>query len=650
MTIYTERFNRQFPFGLRYRSPHEPFDTSGRTVENKSQQINQTVRKSVRIGGASGFWGDSSVGAPQLVALGNVDYLVFDYLAELTMSILAAARAKNPQLGYATDFVTVTMKTILQDVAAKGIKVISNAGGMNPRACAQAIQALADEQGVTIKIAVVHGDDVLHLAPQQLGSDHNDRNAENATPSGKLLTANAYLGAAPIAQALASGAQIVITGRCVDSAVTLGALVHEFGWAWDDYDRLAQGSLAGHIIECGCQATGGLHTDWQAVPGWPHIGYPVIECHADGSFVVTKPPGTGGLVNCAVVAEQMLYEIGDPANYLLPDVVCDFTQVQLRQLGEHVVQVSQGRGQASSNNYKVSATYLDGFRCMAQLTIVGTDAAAKARRTAEAIVVRTRELFAAHGLADYSRTHIEVLGSEAGNFGPHAHTPHVREVVLQMAVMHPQKAALELFAREIAPAGTSWSPGTTGAAGRPHVSPCIKQWSFLLDKDRVTPVIEINGESQPFGALKKLGSDHNFAPTPSHTHPASANLCSDPNLRPPTQEKATEQVPLIRLAYARSGDKGNTSNIGVIARSPEFLPTLREELTEQKVGTFLAHLVQGKVTRYDVPGIHAMNFVCEQALDGGGMASLRNDALGKGMAQILLTMLVSINPETLLNR
>ncbi len=602
--------------------------------------------KVIRIGGASGFWGDSSVGAPQLVAAG-VDYLVFDYLAELTMSILAAARAKNPDLGYATDFVSVTMKTILKDVAAQGIKVISNAGGVNPRACAKAIEALAAEQGVQIKVAVVLGDDVLPQI-QQLGSDHNYHDAENARPPGKLLTANAYLGAAPIAQALADGAQIVITGRCVDSAVTLGALVHEFGWAWDDFDRLAQGSLAGHIIECGCQATGGLHTDWHDVPDWPHIGYPIIECSEGGSFVVTKPPGTGGLVNCAVVAEQMLYEIGDPANYLLPDVVCDFTQVQLLQVSEHVVQVSHGRGKVSSPDFKVSATYMDGFRCTAQLTIVGTDAALKARRTGEAILVRTRDLFLRHGLVDYSRTHIEVLGSELGNFGPHARTQGVREVVLQLAVMHPQKAALELFAREIAPAGTSWSPGTTGASGRPNVSPCIKQWSFLLDKEKVAPVVEMDGRELTVGAPQKLGSDHNFAPTPSTTHPASANLCSDPNLSPPaTTKQTTQEVPLIHLAYARSGDKGNTSNIGVIARRPEFLATLREQLTEQKVGAFLAHLVQGKVTRYDVPGIHAMNFVCEQALDGGGMASLRNDPLGKGMAQILLTMPVLI-PRNLL--
>jgi hypothetical protein len=351
--------------------------------------------KVIRIGGASGVWGDSSVGAPQLVRLGGIDYLVFDYLAELTMSILAAARAKDPALGYATDFVSVTMKAILKDVAAQGIRVISNAGGVNPRACAGALAALAEEQGLQVTIAVVQGDDVMPLVPQLRATDPVGWAAAlpaDAAPAAdmqggrlvlpdRLLTANAYLGALPIKQALDDGAQIVVTGRCVDSAVTLGALMHEFGWSADDFDRLAQGSLAGHIIECGCQATGGLHTDWEDVPDWAHMGYPVIECSADGSFVVTKPAGTGGLVNTAVIAEQMLYEIGDPQRYLLPDVSCDFSQVTLRQTGEHRVRVQGARGLAPGPAYKVSATYMDGFRCSAQLTIVGLDAARKARRT-----------------------------------------------------------------------------------------------------------------------------------------------------------------------------------------------------------------------------------------------------------------------------
>lgn len=587
-------------------------------------------KKMVKIGGGSGFWGDSSVGAPQLVQSGQLDYLVFDYLAELTMSILAAARAKKPELGYATDFVSVTMKSILKDVVAQGIRVISNAGGVNPQACAQAIRALAAEQGLSVKIAVVLGDDVTPLLPELRaeGVRSLDPKAGQATLPERVLTANAYLGALPVKRALDEGAQIVITGRCVDSAVTLGALMHEFGWSATDYDRLAQGSLAGHIIECGCQATGGLHTDWEAVPDWANIGYPILECHADGHFVATKPEGTGGLVNTAVISEQLLYEIGDPARYLLPDVVCDFTQVQLAQDGVNRVSVSGARGAAPTASYKVSTTYLDGFRCNAQLTIVGTDAARKARRTGEAILERTRAMFAAQGLGDYSRTHIEVLGSEAGNFGPHARGMQAREVVLRVAVMHPERAALELFAKEIAAAGTSWSPGTTGTDGRPSPSPCIKQFAFLLDKGRLQPTVEIDGQTFPIAIPMAQGD------TPAVAAPWAA---------PTAPEPGDMEVSLLDLAWARSGDKGNISNIGIIARRPEWLPLLRAQLSEERIAQWLGHLVQGKVTRYDLPGIHAMNFVCEQALDGGGMGSLRNDALGKGMAQIMLTMPVPVS-------
>jgi hypothetical protein len=578
--------------------------------------------KVVRIGGASGFWGDSSVGPAQLVARGQVDYLVFDYLAELTMSILAAARAKDRNQGFATDFVTVTMKTILKDVVDRGIRVVSNAGGVNPQACAQALAALAAEQGLQIAVAVVEGDDVLPLLPELREGIHELQSG--ASLPAKVLTANAYLGALPIRQALDAGAQVVITGRSVDSAVTLGALMHEFGWAADDYDRLAQGSLAGHIIECGCQATGGLHTDWDQVPDWPHIGYPVIECLEDGSFVVTKPPETGGLVNTAVIAEQMLYEIGDPRRYLLPDVICDFSQVTLAPEGPDRVRVRGARGLAPGPQYKVCATYMDGFRCTAQLTIVGMNAARKAQRTGEAILARTRELFGALGLADYSRSLIEVLGSEQANFGPLARTMNTRETVLRVAVMHPQKAALELFAREIAPAGTSWSPGTTGADGRPKAVPTMRQFAFLLDKQRVQPRVLLGGQVVPVS----IPSGQAAVPPPVDELVADAT--------PPGPDWV--EVPLVRLAWGRSGDKGDNSNIGIVARKPEWLPLLRAQLTEARVRAWLSHLVSGTVTRYEVPGIHALNFLCTEALGGGGMASLRNDPLGKGMAQILLTM------------
>ena len=581
----------------------------------------------VRIGGASGFWGDSSVGAPQLVARGEVDFLVFDYLAELTMSILAAARGKDPGLGYATDFVQVTLKDILGDVLRRGIRVISNAGGVNPQACAEALRALAREQGLDVRVAVVTGDDVLPMLPAL--RDEGVRELQTGAPlPGKLLTANAYLGALPIRAALDAGAQVVITGRCVDSAVTLGALMHAFGWAADDWPRLAQGSLAGHVIECGCQATGGLHTDWDAVPDWAHIGYPVVECHADGAFVVTKPPGTGGLVNPAVVAEQVLYEIGDPRRYLLPDVSCDFTQVRLEAAGEHRVRVSGARGCAPGPQYKVSATWPDGWRCTGQLTIVGTDAARKAQRTGEAILERAGELLAARGWGGWTRTRVEVLGSERANFGPQARTADVREAVLQVSAMHPRREALELFAREIAPAGTSWAPGTTGAGGRPSPAPCIRQVAFLVDKARLAPRVLLEGQALNVA----IPTGQPPVPAPGDTPAVPAALPPGPWI----------EVPLLRLAWARSGDKGDQSNIGVIARRPEWLPWLRAQLTTDRVKEWLSHLVAGEVQRFDLPGLHALNFVCTQALDGGGMASLRNDPLGKGMAQVLLAMPVQV--------
>jgi hypothetical protein len=587
-------------------------------------------KKIVRIGGASGFWGDSVTGAVQLVASGQVDYLVFDYLSELTMSLLASARLKNPAMGYATDFVAIAMRAVLKDALDRGIRIIANAGGVNPRACADALASLAAELNIEASIAVVEGDDAMPLL--------DSLRAEGMQLPENILSANAYLGALPIKRALDAGAQVVVTGRCVDSAVTLGALLHEFDWRMDDYDRLAAGSLAGHLIECGCQGVGGLHTDWEAVPDWAHSGYPIVMCRPDGEFTITKPAGSGGLVTPATVAEQLVYEIGDPARYILADVVCDFTAVTLEQDGQDVVTVRGAKGYPPTPTYKVTATYADGYRCNAQLTVVGFDAERKARRTAGAILERTRNLFAQQGFADYSGTHVEILGS-AFSYGPHATNAPLLEAVMWLAVAHPSKRALELFAREIAPAGTSWAPGSTGAAGRPAVSPAIKQTSFLVAKQRLVPSFALlTGGGVAIPVLVPPGSDGEtpvaarFDPLASEAH--DADLVT---------------VPLIRLAYARSGDKGDTSNIGVIARSEKYMPLLRAQLTAERVGAHLAHLVAGTVTRFELPGIHALNFVCEQALGGGGMASLRNDALGKGMAQVLLAMPVRVPPHFVIN-
>jgi hypothetical protein len=585
----------------------------------------------IRIGCASAFWGDSSIGAPQLVRGGNIEYLVFDYLAELTMPILAGARLKEPNAGYAKDFVSVAMRSVLAEAATKGIRVISNAGGVNPHACADALQALAKQLGIELKIAVVEGDDVMPLIPQLRTEGVTEFQGSAALPK-NLISANAYLGAFPIATALDAGANVVITGRCVDSAVTLGPLIHEFGWKPDDYDLLAAGSLAGHLIECACQATGGLYTDWEEVPDWPNIGYPVVEAQAGGEFIVTKPAGTGGLVNRATVAEQLLYEIGDPATYILPDVICDFRQVRIEQQGPDCVSVSGTVGRPPTPTYKVSATYVDGFRCTAQLSIIGFDAVRKAQRTGDSLLARGRNLFRERNWEDFSDSRVEVLGSETV-YGPHAQTAAAREVVMRVAVRHPRKEALELFRSELSAPGTSWSPGTTGGGGgRPSVSPSIKQLGFLLGKTRIDPRVVIDGATLP---VDRQVTGVALSP------PAPLPQAAGPPPEPPLPPDAIE-VPLIKLAYGRSGDKGDISNIGILARRPEFLPIIAAQVTEKRVAGYLAHLVKGKVTRYSLPGIGAFNFVCEQALGGGGMASLRNDPLGKGMAQILLSLPVRV--------
>jgi hypothetical protein len=453
-----------------------------------------------------------------------------------------------------------------------------------------------------------------------------------------VTSINAYLGALPIARALDMGAEIVVTGRCADSAMALGPLIHEFGWKADDWDRLAAGTLVGHILECGAQATGGLHTDWETVERWEDIGYPVAECRADGSFVVTKHDGTGGLVTPATVGEQLLYEIGDPGAYIVPDVVCDFRDVRIREVGKDRVEVTGVRGRPATTTYKVSATYMDGWRAFGNLTIVGIDAVRKAERTAEAILARTRAMFREHNVGDYTETSIEILGGEQ-QYGPHSRARGAREAVMKLGVKHPDRRALEMFAREISPAGTSWSPGTTGnfGGGRPDPAPVIRLFSFLIDKGAADVAVVMDGERVSVAI-----------PRGQATPPAPALEVVAPAAADPTALEGA--VRLIDLAWARSGDKGDSANIGVIARDPALLPVLRRELTPERVKAYFGHLVNGEVARYDLPGFHAMNFLMTGALGGGGSASLRNDPLAKGFAQMLLDMEISAPSALALNK
>lgn len=443
----------------------------------------------LRIGNAQAFWGDSPSAPVRLAQQQpNLDYLTLDYLAELSMSIMAIQKEKNPAMGYAKDFLDVVHSLIPLWQKGSKVKIVTNAGGLNPEGCAQACVELLQKARCPFKVGIVTGDAVLKILDPD---SQNSANLETEQPLNaiynRLVTANAYLGAQPIVDALKAGAQIVITGRVADPSLTVAPCVAHFDWTWDQFDQLAGATVAGHLIECGTQATGGISTDWLQLENPAHIGFPFVEMHQDGTFVITKPEGTAGKVSRETVTEQLLYEIGDPAQYLSPDVTVSFLSLNLIQEGPNRIHVSGAKGKAPTSSYKVSATYRDGFKTEGMLAIFGQNAEKKALRCGEILLQRVQD-------AGYtiSRAHIECIGANAIAPGVLPQPASLNECMLRVAVAADNEEALECFAKELASLVTSGPQGVTGyTSGRPHVRPVFGYWPCLIAKEHVTSIVKV---------------------------------------------------------------------------------------------------------------------------------------------------------------
>ncbi len=444
------------------------------------------MSKLVRIANGQGFWGDSIDAPVRLVEAGGIDYLTLDYLAEVTLSIMQKQRRKDPQLGYATDFVDL-MRRVLPQLKAKGIRVVANAGGVNPEACRTAVLAVARKLGVTgVKIATVTGDDVLERLPEFQAKGLKLANMDTGEglfdTSRQILSANVYLQTQAMVDALATGADIVLTGRCTDPGLTLAPLIHEFGWAEDDWNRLAAGTVAGHILECGAQSTGGNFSRWWEVPELWKVGYPIAEVSEDGTFIITKHPGTGGLVSVDTVSEQLVYEMGDPGNYITPDVVAEFSSIHLEQAGPDRVRVSGITGKPRTPFLKVSGAYLRGYKATGQLVLCGPRALEKAQLCAEIVWKRLQ----AAG-CEYEHTDAEYLGASTVHAGIAPAPADPAEIVLRLSVKDLDRKKVERFGREMAPLVTAGPAGVTGfAGGRPKAQEIVAYWPALLPRELVS--------------------------------------------------------------------------------------------------------------------------------------------------------------------
>ncbi len=598
-------------------------------------------KKAIRIGNAGGYWGDDPGALERQVLGGRLDYISMDFLAEITMSILQKQRQSDSEMGYAKDFLGM-LKAVLPKLMADGTTVITNAGGVNPQSCARAIAKLAAELGLSPRIAIVYGDDILpnigELESKGCRFENMESGESFADVRSRIQAANIYFGAAPVVEALKWKPNIIVTGRVTDTGITIAPMIHEFGWKLNDWHKLASGIVAGHIIECGSQSTGGNFTDWEKVPSFDNIGYPIVEVNEDGTFIVTKHQGSGGLVAVDTVREQLFYEMGHPEAYITPDVVADFSSIQLAQDGPDRVRVFGVKGFEPTPLYKVSMAYEDGFKSIGSIMISGPNA----RRKAEAFA----KIFWKRCPGPFVETLTEYVGFNACHRSL-IHQDEGNEILLRLGARAHDEKDLRLFGKMIPSLILSGPPGVAVIGGVPKPAKVMSYWPALMPKDAVHPRIGLyeKGELIEEKTVSHTPVGH-YVPTEAKAQVAAT--ASKPIEAVVAEHKGPSLLPLSTICLARSGDKGDTANIGVMARSQAAYEFLDKYLTAQKVKDLFQELCVGKVTRYNLPNMQGFNFLLDQALGGGGTMTLRIDAQGKTFAQGLLAQRIAI-PQNLLS-
>lgn len=583
------------------------------------------MKDKIRIANAGGFWGDDLGVLRRQLEGGEVDYISSDFLAEVTMSILRKQQLKNEAMGYVGDFVDQIV-----DVAAlmkeKKVRMLTNAGGINPLACARKILSELNKKDIDLKITVVVGDNIIErideFYPDQTLFTDMETGDDFAHIKENIQSANVYLGVPPLLKALESGADLILAGRVTDTSITMAPFIYELGWDLGDWDKLAAGLVAGHIIECGAQASGGNFTDWQKVNSWNNMGYPIVEMNKDGSFEVYKHANTGGLISCDTIREQLVYEMGDPKHYISPDVVADFSQLELKEIASNRVLVKNAKGHPSTHFLKVSMAYEDGYKAVSSIVISGGRVLNKAREFEKIFWERLN--------TDYKKTNTEYIGYNA------CHQDLVEdidpnEILLRFSVYDDDLEKIKAFSTSIAPLILSGPPGVAVTGGRARSQQVITYWPTLIPKSLIQTTVHVLDSA---GEIKETYDIDSVLGNESDFTPVNGEISSEKEDEFSQMEMIV--VPLRDVCMARSGDKGDTFNIGVLARSEKIYSYLKVKLTSDVVKSMFAGICKGKVKRYELDNLLALNFLLEESLDGGGTKSLMIDAQGKTMASALL--------------